>query len=105
MNPFRLEMEWKDECCCMCQFQVQDPTMSVLVQNERKVNNPKCFCFFLPCISDYNVVFVLEVEKYCCDWIFFPFFFSFWISIPFQFFFMIVMSLLFTCIVVPVVLL
>lgn len=57
MNPFRLEVECKDECCCMCQFQVQDPTMSVLVQSERKVNNPKCFCFFLPCISDNIVVF------------------------------------------------
>lgn len=31
--------------------------MEVLVQSERKVNNPKCFCFLLPCTSDDIVVF------------------------------------------------
>jgi len=54
----------------MLQFQVEEPTMSVSVQSERKVNNPKCFCFFQSCISDDNIsVFVFGgwTKKKSCD--------------------------------------
>lgn len=89
-------------CLSALQFQVKDPTMSVLVQRERKGNNPKCFCFFLPCISDNIVVFWRLKKNICCDVMIG---YSFLLAFLFNFFFMIVLSLLFTCIVVPVVLL